>query len=111
MTDIPLILEHCTCQLYFNIATKTKPTPPELDGCLKNLVDWERFALYLPGICQTHIDIIKKNYHQDVVNQKLALHKKWLQVHPNASWDDVVQALEKVEENAIASEIKAKFLD
>ena len=30
-------------------------------------------------------------------------------MHPNASWDDVVQALEEVEENAIVKEIRAKF--
>ena len=87
----------------------SKPTTEELDECLRDLVDWEIFALYLPGIHQTDIDIIKKNNHHDVVHCKLDLYKAWLKVYPEGSWDDVIQALEKGKENNIASAIKSKF--
>ena len=87
----------------------SKPTVKELDQYLRDLVHWERFALHLPGIDQTDTDTIKENSRDDVVDRKLDLYKKWLKVYPNASWDDVIQALEKVEENAIASNLRAKF--
>ena len=88
----------------------SKPKVKELHECLKGLVDcWEIFALYLPGIDQTDIDVIKKNNRHDVVHCKLELYKAWLKVYPEGSWDDVIQALEKAEENDIASVIKSKF--
>ena len=83
----------------------TKPTVRELDQHLKDLVNWERFATHLPNIEQSYLDIIKKDEH-DVLNQKLALYKKWLKVCPTASWNDVIQALELIEEHSLASNLK-----
>ena len=87
----------------------SKPTVKELDQCLRALVLWERFALHLPGIDQTDIDTIKENSRYDVVDRKLDLYKKWLRVYPDASWDDVIQALEKVEEITIAITMRSKL--
>ena len=86
-----------------------KPEMPELDIHLKKLVYWDRFALHLPGIEQAHINIIKGNNRGDLVAQKLKLYEKWLSVFPGASWNDVIQALEKAEENAIASNLRSLF--
>ena len=84
-------------------------TVPELDKCLRDLVNWQRFAVHLPQIDQTDIRIIEKNNRDDVVDQKLALYEAWLKVCPDASWDNVIHALESVKENTLASKIKGKF--
>ena len=88
----------------------SKPEIQELDQYLGDLVKgWERFALHLPGIDQADIDVIKENSRDDVVDRKMTLYKKWLRVFPSASWSDVIQALEKVKENTIASSLRSKF--
>uniref|UniRef100_A0A1X7T6Y7 Death domain-containing protein n=1 Tax=Amphimedon queenslandica TaxID=400682 RepID=A0A1X7T6Y7_AMPQE len=72
-----------------------------LAKCLKPLVDWKPFALRLPGITQSDVSIIdktKRNAHL----KKMALHKKWLQVNPQASWKDVLIALKECKENELA---------
>ena len=83
----------------------TKPTIEKLDIKLSDLVYWERFALHLPQITQTDIDIIKREVKDDITGQKQALFNKWLRVYPSASWEHVILALETVDENYIAQTI------
>ena len=79
--------------------------------CLKPLVDWKPFALCLPGgITQLDVSIIdkkKRNAHL----MKMALHKRWLQVNPTASWRDVINALKQCKENELARTIEDKVTD
>uniref|UniRef100_A0A1X7U2I7 NACHT domain-containing protein n=1 Tax=Amphimedon queenslandica TaxID=400682 RepID=A0A1X7U2I7_AMPQE len=78
--------------------------------CLKPLVDWKPFALGLPGITQSDVNIIdkkKRNAHL----MKMALHKRWLQVNPTASWRDVINALKQCKENELARTIEDKVTD
>ena len=88
----------------------SKPTVKQLDESLKGLIEWERFALYLPGMTEVNTAVIKKDKKDDVIGQKLFLYETWLKVYPSASWQDVVQALEIAEENALANAIKSKSL-
>ena len=87
----------------------SKPTIEELELCLRDVINWEIFALHLPGISKTDIDIIMKNKPYDIVGQKLELYEKWLEVYPNASWDGVIQALTKVERNRTAMDLQLKY--
>ncbi len=87
----------------------SRPNLRELHENLSGIVKWEIFALYLPGISDDDIFVIEKNKRDDVVDQKFALYKKWLEVCPTASWKDVINALEKVKENTVAEQIKMKF--
>ena len=80
-----------------------------MDECLKGLVNWQRFAINLPEIEPEDISIIMNNKHDDICDQRLALYEKWLHAYPNASWDDVIRALEIMKENTIASKLKIKF--
>ena len=82
----------------------------ELDKHLQNLVDWQQFALCLPGIQQSDISIIEKDKSGNTNAQKRGLYEKWLKKYPSASWSDVVRALEIVGENAIASSIRKNVL-
>ena len=73
---------------------------------LNELTEWEAVAIHLPGISKHHIDEIKANNPINVKNQKLDMYHKWLQLNPNCTWGDVVEALVKAGENRIAENIK-----
>ena len=85
-------------------------TVRDLDDKLRDLVKWKRFALYLPGIDQSDIEVIFTEKRDDVAEQKLLLFSKWLSVHPKATWQDVTHALEKADEFTIANKLRMKLL-
>ena len=73
--------------------------------CLKPLVDWKPFAVCLPGITQSDVSIIDKT-KRNVHLKKMALHKRWLQANPQASWRDVINALKQCKENKLVDNIE-----
>ena len=85
-----------------------KPTVLKLVKYLVDLIDWTMFAQHLPGIKERHIQKIKEENKEKVDDQKRALYRKWLQVHPKATWNDVIEALENAERDDIAEEVKQK---
>ena len=87
-----------------NMSGSPKPTLADLDRSLNKLVNWEKMAIYLPKIDQSDVGTIKKE-NQNLAQQKLALCTKWLSVYPDASWEDVNDALREAEENTLAKEI------
>ena len=86
-----------------------KPTLCQLDTQLHCLIQWEGFGIHLPGITETDLQKIQSNNPMNVVRQKLALFGTWLRRYPSASWDDVILALEKVDEIYLAEQIKTKY--
>ena len=74
---------------------------------LKPLVDWKPFALCLPGITQSNVNIIDKRK----LNVIAAIHQIWLKVNPQASWRDVINALKQCKENELARTIEDKVTD
>ena len=86
----------------------SKPTVHELDLKLVDLVEWQRFATHLPNITNTDIRQIERD-NRKLAQQKLDLFGTWLRRHPTASWGDVITALEKAKENALANVITKKF--
>ena len=85
-----------------------KPTVLKLVEYLVDLIDWTIFAQYLPGIKERHIQKIEQENKGKVDDQKRALYNKWLEVYPNASWNDVIEALEKAERKDIALTVKTQ---
>ena len=85
-----------------------RPTESELDLELAELVNWQRFATHLPDLTRGDIGQIEQD-NRDVQRQKLELYGTWLQRRPNPSWNDIVIALEKSKEIALANVIKMKF--
>ena len=71
-------------------------TVRNLDDHLRDLVKWKRFALYLPEIDQSDIEVIVTEKCDDVAEQKLLLFSKWLSVHPKATWQDALKLLRKL---------------
>ena len=86
----------------------SRPTESELDLELAELVNWQRFATHLPHLTRGDIEQIEQD-NRDVLRQKLELYGTWLRRCPNASWNDIVLALENSKENTLADVIKTKF--
>ena len=84
-------------------------TVQALDECLKELVDWEMVATYLPEMTQADIEFIKKDNPGNTGIQKLALYNKWLHLYPHGTWENVIKALEKVKENRLAQIVLHKM--
>ena len=84
-------------------------TESELDLELAELVNWQRFATHLPDLTRGDIEQIEQD-NRNVQRQKLELYGTWLRRCPTASWNDIVLALKKTRENALAGIIKMKFI-
>ncbi len=81
------------------------PLVHELTDALTDLVDWETFGVYLKGVKYEHILAIQKKAFSNEEG-KLQLFHKWLTVCPDASWDNVVEALEKTSLIVLAEKVK-----
>ena len=88
------------------MSLSSKPEFDKLILWLGSLNKWQDFGAFLPEIEGCDIEKIEINHPGDIEGQKRALYNKWLQVYPNASWQDVITALEKAKQNAIVDEIK-----
>ena len=88
--------------------TSVRPKYDQLIELLDTLVNWQKFGIFLPGIKGEHIQAIERDKKEND-QQKAALFIKWLHVHPEASWQDVLSALEKSQEYALASYIYQKL--
>ena len=86
----------------------SRPTESELDIELAELVNWQRFATHLPDLTRGDIEQIEQD-NRDVQRQKLELFGTWLRRCPNASWNDIVLALEKARENTLVDVLSMKF--
>ena len=89
-------------------AMSVRPQYDQLIELLDNLVNWEKFGTFLPGIKSEHIQVIERDKKEND-QQKAALFSKWLHVHPDASWQDVLLALEKSQEYSLASRVYQKL--
>ena len=86
-------------------AMSVRPEYDQLIELLDALVNWQKFGTFLPGIKSEHIQVIEHE-NTRIDQQKAALFTKWLQVHPEASWQDVLFALETSEEHTLASTVQ-----
>ena len=79
-----------------------KPTVHQLCSELSSITDdWQCFAILLPGIEMKHIEAIEDDHH-GVHRRKMAVFKKWLDVHPGATWSNVYDALVSVDKVSLA---------
>ena len=83
----------------------SRPTECELDLELAELVNWQRFATHLPNLTRADIEEIEKN-RSDVKNQKLELFGTWLRKSSDATWNDVISALEKAQEKRLSDTLR-----
>ena len=82
-----------------------RPNVKLLIQWLDPLVNWIPFAYCLPEM--THSDISKiEAENRKVDDQKLALYSKWLDIAPNATWKDMITALNTRREYKLVQDIK-----
>ena len=89
-------------------AMSVRPKYDQLIELLDTLVNWQKFGTFLPGIKSEDIQVIERD-NRGTDRQKAALFSKWLSVCPEASWQDVVSALQKSREIALQSLIYQKL--
>ena len=82
-----------------------RPTESELNTLLEPLVNWKKFAIFLPRMSYAMIDRIEYD-NTSLDTRKLALFSEWLNVDPYATWDIVIDALSKADEGSLASKVQ-----
>ena len=83
----------------------SRPTESELDLELVELVDWQRFATHLPNLTRADIEEIETNCNH-VKDQKLELFGTWLRRSADATWNDVISALERAQEKRLSDTLR-----
>ena len=74
---------------------------------LSAVSDWYRLGLKL-GVPDYKLDEIQRNHSSS--RWKIEMLKMWRQLNPNASWMNVVRALQRIEENTLAKMIRRKYM-
>lgn len=75
-----------------------------LANVLSEVVNWEMFGINL-GFEMHKLDEIKARYNGDLVMCKNRLYDMWLRQNTQASWKDVIQALQNMGEMKVAQKI------
>uniref|UniRef100_A0A1X7TZ28 Death domain-containing protein n=1 Tax=Amphimedon queenslandica TaxID=400682 RepID=A0A1X7TZ28_AMPQE len=83
-----------------------RPVVRDLVLWLKDLIDWVPFGENLPGIREAHIQLIQAQNRDQIGPQKRELFNKWLAICPEASYNDVVNALEIAEQPVLAANVR-----
>ena len=91
------------------MSLSSKPEFDKLTLWLGPLINWQRFGTFLPGIKHEHIRTIEVD-KKGIYHQKSELYGEWLRVYPNASWQDVINALTTARENALAEKVKKNLV-
>ena len=82
-------------------------TERDLDEQLKDLNDWERFGLNLPGMSMNDIERIRiERRHDFIPLKKLSLYEEWLKRCSRPTWENVIEALEKIGEKTLANKVR-----
>ena len=76
----------------------------ELNGVTAN---WRLLGMYL-SLPRKTLDIVERD-NPDVGSRMAGMLSHWLKKTPNASWQDVVEALRKMDENRMALGIEKKY--
>ena len=75
---------------------------------LKTVTDWHQLGIKL-GLEMHELEKIERDY-RGIHRQMLQTLKLWLQNTPDASWLNVVSALEEMGENRVAANIRRKYI-
>ena len=76
---------------------------------LKRVKNWHMLGIYL-DVPPEELKAISQQFlnAEGIDRCKAELFELWLKLTPNASWDDVVSALEGISEKRLAEEIKSR---
>ena len=94
---------------YPSISPPTAPATPllkELSNALDSVVNWYSLGVKL-GVEDHELSTIEQTYRGD--RCKLEMLSRWLRIDKLPTWKAVVDALQQMGENAVASKIRAKY--
>ena len=74
---------------------------------LEEVVEWHRLGVYL-GLSEKEIREIELN-HQELARRRTAMLDKWTRKQAHASWEMVIEALEKMSELRLANKLREKY--
>ena len=81
-----------------------------LSSELQSVTNWYQLGIHL-GLETHELDMVQMDYaHQGNDRQRLQMLDLWLQRTPNATWEDVVRALELIGRNRVAENIRQKHI-
>ena len=92
------------------VTTHMKPRIKDISNLVVPFVTdkWEKICVQLLGDEHRHVmTTIRKNYHGNSEEGCDAMFRQWLELCPNASWDDLINALRanSVRKIALAEEL------
>jgi len=77
---------------------------------LSTVSDWLQLGLKL-GVPDYELNVIQRNHPFEGCSRwKLQVLKLWLQIKPNASWINLVRALQQMGERTLAKRIRQKYM-
>ena len=74
---------------------------------LEEVVEWHRLGVHL-GLSEKEIREIELN-HQELARRRTAMLDKWTRKQANASWEMVIEALEKMKEQRLANKLREMY--
>lgn len=98
-------------------ATNVALVPSPIDGALnfqnlcaelKTVTDWHQLGINL-GVPADELRRIERDY-QGNDRRRVEMLDLWLRCTPNATWEDVVRALQQMGENTVAENIREKYI-
>ena len=93
------------------IAGNDRPTMQLLNRAKRNeatevVVKWKELGIELLGGSTHRLNVIKRDHHDSQDECCTAMFQEWLDVNPNASWNELIKALENIGLVTAASNIK-----
>lgn len=79
----------------------------EVTLAIKAVVNWQGLGLYL-GLKPELLEFIAQNYAPELQKQMMVV--KWLQSDVEATWEKLAGALEKIDMNTMAANIRERFM-
>ena len=78
----------------------------EVTLAIKAVVNWQGLGLHL-GLKPEVLEFIAQNYGPELQKQMMVI--KWLQSDVEATWEKLAGALEKIDMNTVAANIRERF--
>ena len=79
----------------------------EVTLAIKAVVNWQGLGLHL-GLKPELLEFIAQNYAPELQKQMMVI--KWLQSDVDATWEKLAGALEKIDMNTMAANIRERFM-
>ena len=80
---------------------------PELcKACDLNPLAWKDLGTVLMPNAAAELSIISHNHRDSIVNRCSSMLQLWLERQPDASWNQLIKALEEINQNNLAAQIE-----